>query len=92
MCINVGYSQNRLGGVLNSRRQIIGKHIDQVEELGDVGAVNMDRICRIVSKHRRLNEENVRLFYDITNRSLVIYDSTSACASNLLQSITSQFN
>jgi len=38
----------------------------------------MDRICRIVSKYRQLNEENVRLFYDVTNTSLVIYDSTSA--------------
>lgn len=56
---------------------IIGSYIDQVEELGDVGAVNMDKICRIVSKSRNLNEHNVRLFYDVTNTSLVIYDSTN---------------
>lgn len=56
---------------------IIGKYIDQVEELGDIGTVNMDRICKIVSKTRSLTEHNVRLFYDASNTSLVIYDATN---------------
>ncbi|KAG8777714.1 hypothetical protein FRC15_011162 [Serendipita sp. 397] len=56
---------------------IISKYIDHVDELGDIGAVNMDRICKIVSKTRNLTEENVRLFYGVSNHSLVIYDSTN---------------
>ncbi|PVF98871.1 RNI-like protein [Serendipita vermifera] len=56
---------------------IIGKHIDQVEELGDIGSVNMDQICKIVSRTRNLNQHNVRLFYGVENKSLVIYDSTN---------------
>jgi hypothetical protein len=58
--------------------QIIGKYIDQVDELGDIGAVNMDNISKIISKTRNLTEHNVRLLYNITNTSLTIYDSTSA--------------
>jgi hypothetical protein len=58
--------------------QIIGKYLDQVDELGDIGTVNMDNICKIVSKTRNLTEHNVRLLYNITNTSLTIYDSTSA--------------
>jgi hypothetical protein len=37
----------------------------------------MDRICKIVSKSRRLNAENVQLFYDAAATQLTIYDSTS---------------
>jgi len=37
----------------------------------------MDRICKIVSKSRRLNAENVQLFYDAEATQLTVYDSTS---------------
>lgn len=34
--------------------QIIGKYIEDVEQLGDIGHVNMDKVCRIISKGRLL--------------------------------------
>lgn len=33
---------------------MIGKYIEEVEMLGDIGAVNMDRVCKIISRNRRL--------------------------------------
>jgi DNA repair protein RAD7 len=57
--------------------QKIGQSIDRVEELGDIGASNMDQICKIISKNRSITDKNVHLLYDVTNTSLCIYDSTS---------------
>jgi len=34
--------------------QLIGKYIEDVEQLGDIGGINMDKVCKIISKRRRL--------------------------------------
>lgn len=34
--------------------QIIGKFIEDVEQLGDIGHINMDKVCRIISRGRLL--------------------------------------
>jgi DNA repair protein RAD7 len=34
--------------------QLIGKYIEDVEALGDIGSKSMDKVCRIISKSRRL--------------------------------------
>jgi len=39
---------------VNVRIQIIGKHIGDVEALGDIGAVNLDAISKILAKQRGL--------------------------------------
>lgn len=57
--------------------QVIGKHIADVEALGDIGQSNLDKIAKIVSKHRALNSENLKLFLDIGHRELTLYDCTS---------------
>jgi DNA repair protein RAD7 len=33
---------------------LIGKYIENVEALGSIGSMNMDKVCRIISKGRRL--------------------------------------
>ncbi|KAG8884318.1 hypothetical protein FRB97_004582 [Tulasnella sp. 331] len=57
--------------------EIIGKHIDDIEALGNIGQVNMDRIAKIICKNRKLTPENVQLFYDVNRTDLTLYDATS---------------
>ncbi len=33
---------------------MIGKYIEDVEQLGDIGHVNMDKVCKIISRSRLL--------------------------------------
>lgn len=33
---------------------IIGKYIEDVEQLGDIGHINMDKVCRIICRGRLL--------------------------------------
>lgn len=56
---------------------VIGKHIEDVEMLGDIGSFNMDNIARVLAKNRSLTPQNVQLFYDIRNEALKIYDATN---------------
>ncbi|KAG8935696.1 hypothetical protein FRC02_006972 [Tulasnella sp. 418] len=56
--------------------EIISKHIDDVEALGDIGAVNMINISKIISKNRKLTPENVLLFYGPENTTLTLHDVT----------------
>jgi DNA repair protein RAD7 len=39
---------------LNFMPQLITRYIDDVEALGDIGAVNMDEIAKALSKNRGL--------------------------------------
>jgi DNA repair protein RAD7 len=34
--------------------QIIGKYIQDVEQLGDIGHINMDKVCKIICRGRLL--------------------------------------
>lgn len=55
---------------------MLGKAIAAVEDLGEIGSVNRDRICQIVCKNRELTAETVKLFLDVQNESLTLYDCT----------------
>ncbi|WWC94339.1 hypothetical protein V866_001181 [Kwoniella sp. B9012] len=56
--------------------QIIGKYIEDVEQLGDIGGINMDKVCKIISKSRRLTAETAQLFYSADREDLSMYDCT----------------
>lgn len=56
---------------------MIGEKIEQIEEMGDIGSVNLDRINKIVSKLRALTPDNLKLFLDVSHRELSLYDCTS---------------
>lgn len=56
--------------------EILGKAIEAVEDLGDIGSVNQDRICQIVCKNRELTIDTVKLFLDVRRGSLTLYDCT----------------
>ncbi|KAG8704972.1 hypothetical protein FRC09_003227 [Ceratobasidium sp. 395] len=56
--------------------EIIAKHIDNLEALGDIGQINMDRVAKILAKQRSLTESTSKLFYDVENTSLTIYDAS----------------
>ena len=53
----------------------IAAHIDDVEALGDIGHVNMDKICQIISRARRLHDDTLPLFLDAGLTSLTLYDA-----------------
>ncbi|THG96955.1 hypothetical protein EW145_g7688 [Phellinidium pouzarii] len=55
---------------------IVSQHIEDVEALGDIGAVNRIEIGRVLAKNRRLTMENAPLLYDIKNTELAFYDAT----------------
>lgn len=55
---------------------MIGAHIDHVEALGDIGPKNLDRIAKIVCKHRALTADNLGLFLEVDHRELTLYDCT----------------
>ena len=56
--------------------EVIGKAIQDVEDFGDIGNTNKDKVCQIVCKNRDLTMETVKLFLDVNNRSLSLYDCT----------------
>lgn len=57
--------------------EIIGQYIEEVEALGDIGSINLDKVCKIICKSRRLTPETATLFYDVDRRELEMYDCTS---------------
>ena len=59
--------------------EIIGKAIQDVEEFGDIGGVNRDKVCQIVCKNRDLTMETLQLFLDVENTSLTLYDCAREC-------------
>jgi DNA repair protein RAD7 len=64
--------------------KVIGQQINNVDALGDVGSRNLDKISKIVCKHRALTSENLEVFLDISHRELSLYDCTSTSSSLLL--------
>ncbi|RSH94126.1 hypothetical protein EHS25_006780 [Saitozyma podzolica] len=55
---------------------MIGKYIEDVDQLGDIGGINMDKVCKIISKSRRLTPETAPLFYSSERKDLMMYDCT----------------
>ncbi|CAE6495253.1 unnamed protein product [Rhizoctonia solani] len=56
--------------------EIIAKHIDDMEALGDIGHINMDKISKILARQRSLTESTSKLFYDVENTTLTLYDAS----------------
>ncbi|KAF9244250.1 RNI-like protein [Melanogaster broomeanus] len=73
----ISYEDRRFPTLASLCIELIGKHIDDVEALGDIGSVNMDEIAKVLAKNRGLTAENVQLFYDVRNKKLRLYDTTN---------------
>ncbi|KAI0713902.1 RNI-like protein [Earliella scabrosa] len=73
----VNYEERRFPSLASICIDVISKHIDDVEALGDIGTMNVDEISKALAKSRRLNPENAILFYDIENERLTLYDVTN---------------
>lgn len=62
---------------------VIGNNINNVDALGDIGPKNLDRISKIVAKHRALSGENLDLFLDAGHTELALYDCTNVNSEEL---------
>ncbi|KIP02584.1 hypothetical protein PHLGIDRAFT_130667 [Phlebiopsis gigantea 11061_1 CR5-6] len=71
------FEERRLPSLASFCVTIISKHIDDIEALGDIGSMNMDRIAKAIAKDRSLTSENAALFYDVRNANLTLYDATN---------------
>ncbi|KAJ1962085.1 UV-damaged DNA-binding protein rad7 [Dipsacomyces acuminosporus] len=56
--------------------RVIAKHIDQVESFGDLTAQSLNKLCRIISKMRVLDEQTMSLFLGPDKSSVTLYDCT----------------
>ncbi|KAG6896610.1 hypothetical protein C0992_007133 [Termitomyces sp. T32_za158] len=73
----VNFEERRFPTLASLCIQLITKHIDDVEALGDIGVMNMDAISKTLSKNRGLTPKNVHLFYNVANTMLTLYDATN---------------
>ncbi|KAK2460712.1 hypothetical protein APHAL10511_007182 [Amanita phalloides] len=74
------FEERRFPTLVSLCIQLITKHIDDVEALGDIGTVNMEAIAKALAKNRSLTPENAHLFYSVDNTTLVLYDCTKLTA------------
>ncbi|KII89521.1 hypothetical protein PLICRDRAFT_175696 [Plicaturopsis crispa FD-325 SS-3] len=79
----VNFEEKRFPSLASLCIQIITRHIDDVEALGDIGAVNLDEIAKAIARNRSLTTENAQLFYDVQNERLTLYDCTKITAPGL---------
>ncbi|RUP52177.1 hypothetical protein BC936DRAFT_138365 [Jimgerdemannia flammicorona] len=56
--------------------KVIAHYIEDVEALGNIGEINMDKICKIICKNRQLNNHVARLFMDPQETQMSFYDCT----------------
>ncbi|KAG2066384.1 RNI-like protein [Suillus decipiens] len=73
----VSFQERRFPSLVAMCIELISRYIDDVEALGDIGAVNMDEIAKALSKNRGLTPQNAHLFYDVLNKKLRFYDATN---------------
>ncbi|THH34122.1 hypothetical protein EUX98_g168 [Antrodiella citrinella] len=73
----VHFEERRFPSLAHLCIQLVTKHINDVEALGDIGTLNMDELSKSLARNRSLTSENVQLFYDISNTRLTLYDATS---------------
>ncbi|GAA5863638.1 hypothetical protein JCM3774_001199 [Rhodotorula dairenensis] len=55
---------------------LVSQYIHSVEALGDLGPKNLDKVSKIVSKNRALDDQNLKLFLDVAHREVKLYDCT----------------
>lgn len=54
-----------------------------MDALGDIGAINLDKVCKIICKSRRLTPETAKLLYSVDRTELAMYDCTSKLFNSL---------
>ncbi|KAI0328035.1 RNI-like protein [Cubamyces sp. BRFM 1775] len=69
--------ERRLPSLASICIEVVSKHIDDVDALGDIGTMNLDEIAKALAKNRSLNAENATLFYNVENEHLILYDVTN---------------
>ncbi|ANZ75677.1 BA75_02337T0 [Komagataella pastoris] len=57
--------------------KLLSTHIDDVHALGDISVVSMNKISRILSKNRSLNNRTMMLFLDATLKHLEFWDCSN---------------
>ena len=62
---------------------IIGRHIEDVEALGQIGFLNMDAISKSISKNRSLNPRTLQLFLSPLITTLSLYDCSKLDSASL---------
>ncbi|KAH9920184.1 RNI-like protein [Amylocystis lapponica] len=73
----VNFEERKFPTLASMCIELISKHIDDVEALGDIGGINMDEIAKSLARNRSLTPQNVPLFYDIAHTKLTLYDATN---------------
>lgn len=63
--------------------KVLTRNIGDVEVLGDIGQVNMNKISRILSKNRSLNDATVPLFLNPGLKSLELWDCSNVDSDSL---------
>lgn len=63
----------------------ITSHIDDVEALGDIGQSNINKISKILSKNRSLNDSTISLFLNPDLKSLEFWDCSNVSSHSLNQ-------
>ncbi|KAF9101996.1 hypothetical protein BGX27_011232 [Mortierella sp. AM989] len=58
--------------------------IEDVEALGDISDLSLDKICRIISRNRSLTDNTVQLFLDSRHTDLSLYDCTDITSTGLV--------
>ncbi|EJT45194.1 DNA dependent ATPase [Trichosporon asahii var. asahii CBS 2479] len=62
---------------------IIGKYIEEVDALGDIGTINLDKVCKIICKSRRLTPDTAKLLYSVDRTELAIYKAMARLCPHL---------
>ncbi|KAI8369300.1 uncharacterized protein BYT42DRAFT_583832 [Radiomyces spectabilis] len=63
---------------------VIAKYIENVEALGDISFINMDKLAKIICRNRQLNNHTARLFMEPVMRDLALYDCTGVDETGLM--------
>lgn len=65
--------------------RVIVANLDHIEELGDIGARNLDKISKIICKNRALTDASIPLFLGPDTKSLRLWDCAKVTKSGLMQ-------
>ena len=63
--------------------KLIIKYIDDVEQFGDIGTVNLLKICQILCKNRLLSDASLQLFLNPEIKDLELFDCSKLNADSL---------
>ncbi|KAK6205344.1 putative DNA repair protein [Scheffersomyces amazonensis] len=63
----------------------ISANIDDVEALGDIGQVNLNKLSQILSKNRSLNDSTISLFLNPSLKSIEFWDCSNVDSDSLMK-------